>query len=74
MSLNVIPDLVKIDVEGPEAIVLQGANRLAVKGHTKFFLEMHSNRSLPMVENAQMIIDWCKDHHYQAWYLKRKNY
>ena len=69
---NCLPDLVKIDVEGAEQLVLQGATKLAHKQVTQFFVEMHSNTELPMSENAQKILCWCQQVNYQAWYLKDK--
>lgn len=69
---NCLPDLVKIDAEGAERLVLQGATALAHKQVTRFFVEMHSSVELPMSENAQKILHWCQQVNYQAWYLKDK--
>lgn len=69
---GLIPDLVKIDVEGAENLVLQGGENLASKMKTKFFVEMHSNPELTMRENAESTIRWCKKNSYRAWYLKDK--
>lgn len=69
---NLVPDLVKIDVEGAEVKVLQGAKELAKKQTTKFFVEMHSNPELRMLDNAREILHWCKNLNYTAWYLKEK--
>lgn len=69
---NVIPDLVKIDVEGAEYSVLLGATELASHKKTIFFIEMHSNDEMPMVENAQHILDWCKQVNYKVLYLKEQ--
>lgn len=71
-ALNCLPDLVKIDVEGAEFLVLQGATDLARRQMTRFFVEMHSNAELPMSGNAQNILDWCRQVGYEAWYLKEK--
>jgi len=71
-QFDVIPDLVKIDTEGAELLVLKGAEKLTLNGKTRFFVEMHSNPKMPMIENAEKVINWCKDHQYQAWYLKEK--
>lgn len=67
------PDLVKIDVEGAEIKVLQGAVNLAEKQKTKFFVEMHSNTELSMKNNAENVLKWCEDNQYAAWYLKEKS-
>lgn len=69
-SLNFVPDLIKIDVEGAEALALQGAVKTASKGATKFFIEMHSPPELPMKQNAQLVLDWCSENNYKAYYLK----
>ena len=66
------PDLVKIDVEGAERLVLQGATELARQRITQFFVEMHSSSELPMSDNARQILNWCQEMNYQAWYLKDK--
>ena len=72
-TYNWIPDLVKIDTEGAESLVLQGATQLAANQGTRFFVEMHSNQELTMAENAQRILGWCQENDYRAWYLKEKN-
>lgn len=64
------PDLVKIDVEGAESLVLQGAAQLASAQHTTFMVEMHSPPELSMRKNAEQILEWCQVHKYQAWYMK----
>src|SRR5690606_130263 len=64
------PDLVKIDVEGAEALVMQGANILAQQTECNFFIEMHAVEGLSMQENAQKMLDWCKQNRYKPWYLK----
>jgi FkbM family methyltransferase len=64
------PDLVKIDVEGAEYSVLKGASTLARAGTVLFFVEMHSNRDLPMLKNAEHVINWCEEFSYMPWYLR----
>jgi len=64
------PDLVKIDVEGAETLVLQGANRLASDARCTFFVEMHDVDNLSIEEATNWIIEWCKGHRYKVWYLK----
>jgi FkbM family methyltransferase len=68
---QIVPDFVKIDVEGAEITVLHGAVKLAQKGQTRFFIEMHSGK-MTMSENARQVLDWCNQYHYRAWYLKEK--
>lgn len=67
---NMNPDLVKIDVEGAEALVMLGANEMAKKTQCSFFIEMHAIESLSMQENGQKMIDWCVENKYKTWYLK----
>jgi hypothetical protein len=64
------PDLVKIDVEGAESLVLEGAEKLAELASAFFFVEMHSTMELPMIENAKRVLDWCERMNYKAYYLK----
>jgi FkbM family methyltransferase len=67
---NILPDFVKVDVEGAESFVLQGAKQLAAKNQTRFMVEMHSPPELPMVENATKVLAWCVENNYTAWYMK----
>lgn len=67
-ELGVIPDFVKIDVEGAEFAVLSGATSLA-KHPLRIMVEMHSNKDLSMVQNARNVLDWCERVGYSAWYM-----
>lgn len=69
-QLNYTPDLIKVDVEGAEYLVLQGAVTTASKGESKFFIEMHSPPELSMTENARLVLKWCLENKYKAYYLK----
>ncbi|MCF6308046.1 MAG: FkbM family methyltransferase [Flavobacteriaceae bacterium] len=64
------PDLVKVDVEGAETLVMEGAYELAENAKCTFFIEMHNEESIPMKEGGQKMIDWCKKTDYKVWYLK----
>lgn len=64
------PEFIKIDVEGAEAKVLQGANLLASKKEVWFMVEMHSPPELPMVENAQLVLKWASETGYDVWYMR----
>lgn len=68
-TLDVVPDLVKIDVEGAEHKVLIGSKRCAAHRKSRFLVEMHSSKELPMMTNAANVIEWCHSVGYQAWYL-----
>jgi len=66
---NIVPDFVKIDVEGAESYVMNGAGDLAAKQQTKFFIEMHKTESISMKENTQLMLDWAKKYNYSVYYL-----
>lgn len=65
----VVPDLVKIDVEGAESNVLRGARALSRKGQTRYLVEMHSPPELSMAKNAEQVLSWAAEVGYSAWYL-----
>ncbi len=67
---NIEPDLIKIDVEGAETQVMQSAKIVASKSQCTFFIEMHKVENLGMEAAGQLIIEWCKEMKYNAWYLK----
>jgi FkbM family methyltransferase len=67
---DVKPDLVKIDVEGAETLVMEAAIVLAKETQCAFFIEMHDVVDLGMEAAGQIMIDWCEEHAYKAWYLK----
>lgn len=67
---GLVPDLVKIDVEGAESLVLAGAAQIARNGTARFFVEMHSPPGLSMVENARRVLDWCSRFKYVPYYMK----
>jgi FkbM family methyltransferase len=66
---DVIPELVKIDVEGAEQQVLRGASRLTRQNSTRYLVEMHSPPELPMRANAEAVLAWCRELSFSAWYL-----
>ncbi|MBR9915500.1 MAG: FkbM family methyltransferase [Algicola sp.] len=67
---HVLPDLVKIDVEGAETMVMEGARLLAKKSQCAFFVEMHHEQDLSMEDATQLMINWCNEENYNVWYLK----
>ena len=69
-ELQLIPDLIKMDVEGAEAEALEGAKELARKGRPRFFVEMHAPPELSMIENCRRVLAWCEAVAYKAYYLK----
>lgn len=66
---GLLPDFVKIDVEGAESRVLDGSINIATQHRTRFLVEMHSNPDLSMSENGKQILRWCEEMRYAAWYL-----
>jgi FkbM family methyltransferase len=64
------PDLVKIDVEGAETLVMKAATKLAKETKCTFFIEMHNVEGLGMEAAGDVMVQWCRDHNYIAWYLK----
>jgi FkbM family methyltransferase len=67
--LKLVPDLIKIDVEGAEHLVLLGAAKVAQKGNPKIFVEVHSNSELSMEDNCRRILNWAATNGYAVWYL-----
>ncbi|WP_191859175.1 FkbM family methyltransferase [Hanstruepera ponticola] len=67
---NKAPDLVKIDVEGAETLVMQASKKLARETQCAFFIEMHNVQNLGMKAAGQLMLDWCEEMDYKAWYLK----
>jgi FkbM family methyltransferase len=70
-AYGVVPELVKVDVEGAESQVLEGARRLASHNRSRFLVEVHSNPDLTITANTAAILSWCEGRDYAAWYLAR---
>jgi FkbM family methyltransferase len=68
-AIALVPDFVKIDVEGAEGLVLAGAKRCASRQQCRFLVEMHARAELSMAENTSRILAWCIEQEYLAWYL-----
>lgn len=66
---RLMPDLVKIDVEGAEAAVLEGSKRLVEHHKTRILVEVHSLPELSMARNASLLLDWAARVGYSVWYL-----
>lgn len=67
---GLLPDLVKIDVEGAETLVMEGSKQLARETQCSFFIEMHEEDHLSMEAAGQIMLNWCEEMDYKAWYLK----
>ena len=61
---RIVPDLVKIDVEGAELLVLQGAESLLARHHPALILGVHSYW-LPRWQTVGQILDFLNRHQYQ---------
>ena len=66
------PDFIKIDVEGAESRVLEGARVVALERRPRLLVEMHSNAQIEMHKNGERILAWCASVRYRAWYLSRR--
>jgi len=64
------PDLIKIDIEGAETIAMKGAYNIAKSSQCTFFIEMHVVNNISMQDAAQIMLNWCQEVNYKAWYLK----
>lgn len=64
------PDFMKVDVEGAEFFVLNGAKKTVVNNPIKILVEMHSSPELSMLDNAAKVLNWCKEVGYNAWYIR----
>jgi FkbM family methyltransferase len=69
LMYNWAPDLIKIDVEGAETAVLQGAVNCTNQNKPRFIVEMHARSDLSMVQNVTQVLEWCKTNQYEAWFL-----
>lgn len=67
---NLKPDLVKIDVEGAETFVMEGASIIAKETKCTFFIEMHDVENLRMETAINKMIAWADEMDYKVWYLK----
>ena len=67
---NIKPDLIKIDVEGAETYVMEGARNIAKETKCTFFVEMHDVKNLNMETSVNKLINWAKEENYKVWYLK----
>ena len=68
-EINLYPDLVKIDVEGAEHFVLEGSKDIIKNKKCRFIVEVHSSKTLTIVENTERILGWTKQFDYRAYYL-----
>jgi FkbM family methyltransferase len=67
---GILPELIKMDIEGAEKFALEGAKKLASSHKSRFVVEVHSNPQLSMKENGEAILNWCQSVGHSAYYLK----
>ena len=65
-----IPDFMKVDVEGAEFFVLNGAKKTVTNNPIKILVEMHSSPELSMFDNATKVLNWCREVGYTACYIR----
>lgn len=70
-EVGLVPDLIKIDVEGAEAEALTGACGLARRHRPRFLVEMHAVPDRSMAANGELVLGWCRDQDYVAHYLAK---
>ena len=69
-NTGILPELIKMDIEGAEKFALEGSKKLASHHKSRFIVEVHSNPDLSMKENGEAILSWCQSVGYSAYYLK----
>lgn len=65
---GIVPDFVKIDVEGAEASVLVGSRAVVEERKTRFLVEMHALPELAMSRNAALVLQWATRFGFAVWY------
>ncbi len=65
---KIVPDLIKIDIEGAELLALEGSVKVASQQKSTFFIEMHRLDERSMQESGDFVINWCKENDYIAYY------
>lgn len=69
---RLVPELVKIDVEGAEIGVLHGMRSLLKEGRIVVFLELHTLPNVPLAQNAANILRYLAEVNYKMFYLRTK--
>jgi hypothetical protein len=58
VALNLVPNVLKIDVEGAEWEVLKGAEQILQRYHPMLFLSLHPAALTKRGESPEVILDW----------------
>lgn len=70
---KIIPDFIKIDIEGAELMALNGCINLAKNNKITFLVEMHIFPTFTKQEGIDGIIKWCETVGYTPYYTKTKS-
>lgn len=66
------PQLLKIDVEGAEQRVLEGARRSFERHQPIAMVELHGWQDMSLEKNAAAVLDWCRQIDYSMFYLRTR--
>ncbi|MCB0005009.1 MAG: FkbM family methyltransferase [Anaerolineales bacterium] len=71
---GIMPEFLKVDVEGAERLVLRGMARLLKNGQPTVFVELHSWEGQTVVDNASQILPFVNEIGYRMFYLQQKSW
>lgn len=69
---DLIPDLIKIDIEGAEGGAIAGARRILAAFRPAVVVELHSWQDMPLARNAAQILELLPALNYQMIYLRTR--
>lgn len=69
---NGTPDFIKLDVEGAEFEVLNGAKAVLLNANIKILVEVHSGPELLFYDNLNRILNICDEIGYSVWYINER--
>jgi FkbM family methyltransferase len=72
LQSNILPDLIKIDVEGAESNVLSGMKYILREIRPEILVELHSWEGMTVVDNVKTILPTVVKANYKMVYLKTK--
>ncbi len=68
-QIGIMPDFLKVDVEGSELRTLRGAAEIVRAGKTRILIEMHIIPGLTIHQHCQQMAIWAAEQGYATWYL-----
>jgi len=71
-QMEIYPEVVKIDVEGAEALVIGGMTNMMQAGQPAVMVELHSWHNMTVMSNAEKILGILDQVNYQMIYLRNK--